>query len=106
MTEGELKKRIRNAQDMNIYAVDSCLEIVDELKKDLESKADFEVYSYSLTESEESIIIPLRIWNEWFGSNKEEVVDSDICNQCDDYSAFADKKKCLKSPYKDGLCHG
>lgn len=39
-------------------------------------------------------------------NEKSEVVYSAICNQCDDYSAFADKVKCPKSPYKDGLCHG
>ena len=45
-------------------------QIVDEAKNDIENEACFEAYSYSLTEAEESIIIPLRIWNKWFDNSE------------------------------------
>ena len=112
--ERELEKRILDWIDKEkIYYADMCgndiqtlNSVLDETKKDIENEACFEAYSYSLTESEESIIIPLRIWKKWFGNNNKETVYSAICNQCDDYSTSADKMKCPDSPYKDGLCHG
>ena len=56
----KLKKRIHdNENKVN--------KIIDEVKKDMENEACFEVYAYSLTESEESVIVPLKIWKKYFG---------------------------------------
>ena len=90
MSEGELKKRGQNEYPLcevcskvtlpnpaqscydarHKYPSDCPKDIwFDEAKKDIENEACFEAYSYSLTESEESIIIPLRIWKKWLGDS-------------------------------------
>ena len=77
MTEGELKKHVNELHFMlhvtsehDIRQIREVFKsIIDEAKNDIENESCFEAYSYSLTESEESIIIPLRIWKKWFGDS-------------------------------------
>ena len=91
MSEGLLKKQIekkmfwspvmvpavdvetgeKTIAPMNIRIVSefALWKIIDKAKKDIENEAVIEIYAYSLTESEESMVIPLRIWKKWLGDS-------------------------------------